>query len=1145
MTTLYVNNASAGTYVDESGTSHTWGQGSDDNAGTSRAAPLLTANKAFGEYTWNNKNTFVFNEGTYTYTNNSGEWSVIGQMSLSGSEDYKTRIIFDGSATNGLKLAASVTGQTYNIGKVELARANASGGSSNIIRHLTTISAEAAVNIACRLILTEDIKYGIHGNAASGATTFNEGFGIASDAPITNTLTTIINLPNMRNTTLTVNSCDIDGFNGNFGTALFRLKYFAHDQGGGVSIKGIKGTATIAGVGSSTHIVSLEHAPDGATIEINEPLHIIYPDSTLMMGFGIFSKTELGKSANNARIFGSGSGSFTTTAKAGVLIRIGNIDNKPHSCDNGIIENVVTGGVDDPSNILHGICHFNTTSGIRRYNKVSGVLMPSLTKLGVAESYNNEYRTNVSSNMLTRVLYAKGAGAGTSFHDEKIYIDNTFGGVVECATRDDGGTLSTNVLYTNNKIIDDGGSFTSSAIFTQAGFPSGGTDNSSLFSSGLSITNTLTLPSNVAEINRVFYSSLNDANTTSSITDMNLVNPPTNEDANMGIIRYACDGIDGNDANTGRASSEGDFSNAMQDLWLTLQKANTEQADNGNTVVIEISGGASGVTYAPSRNLVFTSSDSTNNYTSGTGFKTNGSYLGDYGFVASKAAGHDGQVTIDAENMVFGTYGVVASNRKGTLIEGLKIINPPTSRDAITLSTAHDSAVRNCILEQGSHGFWANRSNNLEITGNFITGGSGSNSSAIKLEQDQSGKPNTDCLIASNYIWRGGSGTGTAGHFAIQLRGASGNRIYNNTVVDTVTDGIGLLANGHGEGALNNTIYNNIVVNSKNNGNQNGAVGHDIAIDTESAAGNTNTIDYNTYTTNRFYLGGSFGPSAADAWQGGTAYTSLSDWQAATGQDANSITTVPTFLGGAGPNSVDGIQITSGPQLQGGIATSLSTDIKGKVFRNPPNMGASALTYGVSDPEDPPVDPENPSEDFEGNLGPINWNVPTLTSLYETVLSKLKERDIANATQTYTGDSAMMQGFIQFDRTNHKWQEWSGTAWGDLATEYSITVETASNASKLNSKNASYYLDYSNMSGIITSTDVPSFSASKITSDTFDSARIPTLAKTKISETGTFAAADLDIAGIVGHADFESAVNDLINARFTSGINSLDIDTDA
>lgn len=175
----------------------------------------------------------------------------------------------------------------------------------------------------------------------------------------------------------------------------------------------------------------------------------------------------------------------------------------------------------------------------------------------------------------------------------------------------------------------------------------------------------------------------------------------------------------------------------------------------------------------------------------------------------------------------------------------------------------------------------------------------------------------------------------------------------------------------------------------------------------------------------------------------------------------------------------------------------------------------------------------------------INWNLPTLTSLYETVLSKLKERDIATATQTYTGDSEMQSGFIQFDRTNHKWQEWSGTAWGDLATEYSITVETASNASKLNSQNASYYLDYSNMSGTISASDIPNLNASKINAGQLGSARIPTLAKTKISGTGTFGVSDLDIAGIVGHADFATAVNNLINARFTSGTNSLDIDTDA
>lgn len=175
----------------------------------------------------------------------------------------------------------------------------------------------------------------------------------------------------------------------------------------------------------------------------------------------------------------------------------------------------------------------------------------------------------------------------------------------------------------------------------------------------------------------------------------------------------------------------------------------------------------------------------------------------------------------------------------------------------------------------------------------------------------------------------------------------------------------------------------------------------------------------------------------------------------------------------------------------------------------------------------------------------VNWNLPTLTSLYETVLNKLKERDTATARQAHTGDSNMESGFIQFDRTNSKWQEWDGTTWGDLSTEYGITVAAASNASKLNSQAAGHYLDYGNMSGTIAASDIPNLAASKITSGTLDAGRIPTLAKSKISGTGTFSATDLDIAGIVGHADFVAAVNDLINARFSSGTNSLDIDTDA
>lgn len=952
MAEIFVNNAGAGFYTDEFGVEHQWGVGSDSNSGTSRMAPYATANKIISEYSYNGNNSLVFNEGVYNYTDDGGRWTVVGNMSISGAEDFKTRLVFDGTQNDGMKLSATVSGQAYDIGKIELARANGLGtGSTNIIRHGVSASAASPVNFACRLIITSGIKYGIHGTGRAGVITFKEGFGVASDTPVNSGLSGIVNLSTMANTSLVVESCDVDGYEGTFGTALFKLEYLTHNIGGGISIKGIKGTATVADGGDSTHIVSVEHAPDGATIEINEPLHIIYAGSTNMMGFGIFSKASLGKSADDARIFGSGAGYFTTTATNGVLVRIGDIDNTPHNCANGIIENVVTGATGGIPNVLHGVCHFNTPSGIRRYNKVSGVLMPTLTKLGIAESHNNELRSNVPSNTLTRVLYAKGAGAGTSFHDEKIYIDNSFGGVVECATRDDGGLASTNVTYSDNKIYKVGGDLEASAILSGAGFPGDATDTSTLTSTNLAIESILTLPTNVVQLGSTTYATLLAANGDSAITNMHQYTyvPPI-----VGIRRYVVDGINGNPNNSAIAAFEGDFSNAVVDIFDAIDKANTDLINSStDTAIIEVSGGVSGVTYNPTRNLVFTAVGTP--YTESVGFTVDNNVLGSYGIVGSKVAGHDGQVIIDASGIV--TYdpydGAISSNKKGTLVENVKIVNLGTSNDAVSLSTCNFSVVRNNILEQGSHAVWAKNSEDVQITGNFVTGGFGTNSSAIKISQ-QSGAQSTRAIVANNYVRNGGSSAGHAGHFGIQLYGAWDCHVYNNTLINTTSDGIGLINE-----AKYNKVYNNIVINSiDNKWNQPGpgVTGHDISIDATST---DNEVDHNNYTTNMFYFGGTF--TAANGWTGGQRYTSLSSWRSATGYDSNSITDLPQFEGGATPNSVVGIALKKGSkQIQAGVPVNytkpawsdfdMTKDVLGVAYDFPPNMGAVALFTWV-----PPV----------------------------------------------------------------------------------------------------------------------------------------------------------------------------------------------
>ena len=419
----------------------------------------------------------------------------------------------------------------------------------------------------------------------------------------------------------------------------------------------------------------------------------------------------------------------------------------------------------------------------------------------------------------------------------------------------------------------------------------------------------------------------------------------------MAIQRYAVDGINGSAGNSGVASFEGDFSNAVVDIYDALDKANTAHvADSIYTILIEVSGGTNGVTYTPTHNLVFTSSGV--GYTASTGLAPQGSDVGDYGIVGSTVAGHSGQVTIDVSTMTtFAPYGTscIASNRKGTLFSRLRIIGAASSKsqDPILLSGANFSAVRDCYIDQGAHGIMVKNTEDLEITGNHIVGGTGANASCIKIQQSSSPQA-TRAIVANNYVWKGGSSAGTAGHFGIQLYGAWNCAVYNNTIVDTVTDAIGLI-----ETSKFNEVYNNITVNSTANGNS-GTVGHSIGVDGTST---DNLIDYNSYGNDLYYLGGTF--TASGGWVGGQQYTSLTSWRTATSQDANSIAALPDFRGGTSPTSLSGIKLNVGSsQIQAGTPVTWSEptwttfemgkDVFGVDYLSPPNMGAVALSAGGS-----------------------------------------------------------------------------------------------------------------------------------------------------------------------------------------------------
>jgi parallel beta-helix repeat protein len=150
------------------------------------------------------------------------------------------------------------------------------------------------------------------------------------------------------------------------------------------------------------------------------------------------------------------------------------------------------------------------------------------------------------------------------------------------------------------------------------------------------------------------------------------------------------------------------------------------------------------------------------------------------------------------------------------------------------------------------------------------------------------------------------SGNGAEG---IYLSNATNGLVYNNTCYDNTSREI-FFAGTSTDGRL----FNNVAWSKSTS-----------CIQVDSASTNGFQSDYNNFCTN--------GGTSVGHWAG-AAQSSLSDWQAASGQDASSISTDPGFVGAsAAPPDVhlaDGSRsINAGTASFGGVSAP-STDIDGE-----------------------------------------------------------------------------------------------------------------------------------------------------------------------------------------------------------------------
>jgi len=144
-----------------------------------------------------------------------------------------------------------------------------------------------------------------------------------------------------------------------------------------------------------------------------------------------------------------------------------------------------------------------------------------------------------------------------------------------------------------------------------------------------------------------------------------------------------------------------------------------------------------------------------------------------------------------------------------------------------------------------------------------------------------------------------------------------------------------------------------------------------------------------------------------------------------------------------------------------------------------------------------------------------NWNNPTVSSNYVSVLTELADKDDDALTQLHstTGVTNLPTNAKRFNPSSFKWETWGGASWSDMAATYAINVDqldgydasnssgdipisngtlnTNLNADKLDGQDANYFAD-TTLSNVTASTVLDKVksvdgSGSGLDADTLDS----------------------------------------------------------
>ncbi len=215
------------------------------------------------------------------------------------------------------------------------------------------------------------------------------------------------------------------------------------------------------------------------------------------------------------------------------------------------------------------------------------------------------------------------------------------------------------------------------------------------------------------------------------------------------------------------------------------------------------------------------------------------------------------------------------------------------------------------------------------IDGNFITNLNGTASSPSIYGIYYYGSNISMNVIIQNNVISIGDMTSAGTLRGLDYWGYTPNsaEMYFNTVYIGGTDVTGGSSYGLTKRAGNDTykIYDNVIYNSRSNGTGTGTH-YGVYMSTTTAT----VFELNN---NDYYLDGT---GAVFGYYGGTAYSTLADWQTATTQDANSLSSNPEFI-----STTDLRPANTSPLIGAGLTIAgITTDIIGDLRNEPPTIGA-------------------------------------------------------------------------------------------------------------------------------------------------------------------------------------------------------------